>query len=306
MKQLFLQQGHTWEASKTVNPDDWLVSEKYDGQRAFWDGGRTRGKRVTDVPYANTTKDKKTNYLATGLWSRYGKVIHASPGFLDNLPKGIALDLEIFGGVGRFQYTTGIVRSHHSPLWFTLTARVFDVVPIENFLRPRHIELPQADFKVHGDSIGEAYVENTTPFHQRLTILKTLRENDQMKVVGYHHAGSAESLMEQVLDEGGEGIIYRHRQDVWRTERVHTLLKRKPTFKGTGRVIGFTDGKGKYEGMVGALIISSGKYGEFQLSGMTDAERKHGAIPEGTRVEFAFDTLTNAGVPRNARLKAII
>lgn len=297
MKQLYLQQGYNYQDVVAPQLDNWVVSEKFDGQRAFWDGGISRGKPVLSVPYSNTTKDRRTNYAATGLWSRYGKVIHAAPNFLDQLPVGLAVDMEIWGGYGRFQYTTGIVRSKTSFLWFTLQAIIFDVVPIRNFLRPRHIDLPQADFHVRGEDLAL----DPSPFWERKHQLNFLKETDQVKVVPYRPGSEADALLEEVMARGGEGIVYRSRDDIWKPERVHTLLKRKPTYKGTGFVIGQTEGKGKYRGMVGALIISSA-HGEFQLSGMTDLQRKPGAIPFGSKVTYTYDTLTTAGIPRNARL----
>jgi DNA ligase 1 len=301
MKQLYLQQGHTWKPDAQLN--NWYVSEKYDGQRAFWDGGESRGKPVSAIHYANTTKDRHTNYRATGLWSRYGKVIHAAPPFLDQLPNGIALDIEIWGGYDKFQMTTGIVRSQASPLWYALTAIAFDAPPMMNFLNPRHIDIPQADFWVnqHGSSCYQDY----TPFRDRLRVLQTLTPSANFRVAEYQDASHADALMDEVLERGGEGLIYRSPLDVWLPQRCHTVLKRKPSYTGVGEVVGRTDGRGKYEGMVGALIIKSRKHGEFQLSGMTDAQRKPDVIPFGQTVEYTYDTLTVAGFPRNARLRCL-
>ena len=50
----------------------WYVSEKFDGMRALWDGGITRGHVASDVPWGT-----ESHRLSTGLWSRYGKVISA-------------------------------------------------------------------------------------------------------------------------------------------------------------------------------------------------------------------------------------
>jgi len=55
----------------------WLVSEKLDGVRAFWDG---KG----------------------GLWTRNKSRIQAPDSFLARLPRGLPLDGELFGGRGQF------------------------------------------------------------------------------------------------------------------------------------------------------------------------------------------------------------
>ncbi len=91
----------------------YFMSEKYDGQRCFSDGGISRGLDARDVPYANVAKDARfvERPIATGLWSRYGKVIHAPDWWLDRLPKVITLDMELWMGRGTFQKLRSIVGS---------------------------------------------------------------------------------------------------------------------------------------------------------------------------------------------------
>jgi hypothetical protein len=87
------------------------LSLKLDGQRAFWDGGISRGLPKPGIPWANNKKDEryKEPPVATGLWSRYGNVIHAPDWFLDDLPKGIFLDGELYAGRGKFQEARSII-----------------------------------------------------------------------------------------------------------------------------------------------------------------------------------------------------
>ena len=61
----------------------YLVSEKYDGVRAIWDGSK--------------------------LLSRQGNPIHAPNWFTEPLPKGVVLDGELWAGYGAFQQTTSTV-----------------------------------------------------------------------------------------------------------------------------------------------------------------------------------------------------
>ena len=70
----FLMLAKPYQNDKVIG---WFLSEKLDGMRAFWDGGVTRGKY--GPPWNNQ------NIKATGLWSRYAKVIHAPDWFLDLL-----------------------------------------------------------------------------------------------------------------------------------------------------------------------------------------------------------------------------
>lgn len=68
-----------------IDPTGWLMSEKMDGVRAYWDG--------------------------TELKSRLGNRIHAPKWFTDQLPPYIHLDGELWGGRNNFQRTISIVRS---------------------------------------------------------------------------------------------------------------------------------------------------------------------------------------------------
>jgi len=87
-KREFLQLAHTYKPEKHGIAGHW-TSDKLDGQRCFWDGGVSRGVPKKNVPWANTAKDAryKIQPIATGLWSRYGNVIHAPDAWLDALPR---------------------------------------------------------------------------------------------------------------------------------------------------------------------------------------------------------------------------
>ena len=68
-----------------INPKGWLISEKLDGVRAYWDG-RT-------------------------LWSRYGNPLKPPRWVLSKLPIDIALDGELFTKVDDFENVAKIVRN---------------------------------------------------------------------------------------------------------------------------------------------------------------------------------------------------
>ena len=89
----------TWDES--IDPTGWWISEKYDGMRGFWDG--------------------------KALWTRGGKPIHAPEYFLAELPKGIALDGELWLGRGNFEDTMSTVRRQTpDPRWRQIRFMVFD------------------------------------------------------------------------------------------------------------------------------------------------------------------------------------
>jgi DNA ligase-1 len=87
----------------------------------------------------------------------------------------------------------------------------------------------------------------------------------------------------------------------WVPERTYNLLKLKPFSDMEGVIMGYTPGKGKLYGMIGALIIKLDNGKEFLLSGLTEDERKSDQFPIGKRITFKYRELTNEGLPREAR-----
>ena len=102
-KRFFVQLAHKYNPEKN-NVGGWLMSEKLDGMRSYWDGGVSRGIPCSETPWANTLKDhiRKDPPIATGLWTRRGKMIPAPDWYLDKLPD-YPLDGELYLGPGNFQ-----------------------------------------------------------------------------------------------------------------------------------------------------------------------------------------------------------
>lgn len=75
--------------------DGWLVSEKLDGWRIFWDGSQ--------------------------LWTREGNLLNPPDWFVAGLPE-TPLDGELFAGRGGFNFIQGMIASG----WDGLTFEVFD------------------------------------------------------------------------------------------------------------------------------------------------------------------------------------
>lgn len=293
VKRHFLQQAHTFKANKYKIVGA-LMSEKLDGQRAFWDGGITRGLPATEVPWANTAKDKKIR-IATGLWSRYGKPIHAPNWWLDLMPK-FPLDGELWIERGAHQQTRSIV-SRHVPNendWKLVKFMAFDspqlmeifydsIIDIPNYYK----ELSGVSHWLHsrgasllhkgnfGMSFGASYdwLCKNLPQCQNLFVLTQYElPNDKEK---------ANSLMqgfyEDIVSDGGEGVVLRKQDAIYLPERTHEVLKMKPRNDAEATVVGYVTGRqtdkgSKLLGLMGALVVNfKGKI--FELSGFTDTER---------------------------------
>jgi len=339
MKQHFLQLAHSYNPNKhSIN--GWFMSEKLDGVRAFWDGGVSRGKIAATIPWANVEKDKKET-IATGLWSRYGKVIYAPDWWLNKLPN-IMLDGELYMGPQKFQYTVSCVKQHTpNGEWDNVRFMVLDAPRVETFLRNRHIR--EVNFKKVIDNTGYgcggivfhdcidfmstySYLKESLPISEHLRLLKQIQlpmKTDEIDPL-------ISEAMDDVLANGGEGLIFRRGITSWIPERTHDCLKHKPANDAEGTVTGYiwgrrTDKGSKLLGKMGALILDyNGK--RLELSGFTDDERKLDCnnqdsinegeeqpgeevssawssrpFPIGSKVSFKYRELSNDGVPKEAR-----
>lgn len=84
----------------------------------------------------------------------------------------------------------------------------------------------------------------------------------------------AQELYSKALQAGEEGIILKDLNAPWEDKRVKTMIKFKNELDMEAEVIGFEEGTGKYEGMLGALVCKNGDI-EFNVgTGFTDENRK--------------------------------
>ena len=92
-----------------------------------------------------------------------------------------------------------------------------------------------------------------------------------------------------------------HRADApWQAGRSETLLKLKAQQDAEARVIAYLPGKGKYQGMVGALQVETPDGRRFAIgSGLSDALRRN-PPPIGAVVTYRYRGLTTKGLPRFA------
>src|SRR3989304_427477 len=107
-----------------------LCSRKFNGWSALWDGGLTRGKLATEVPWYYRGKDKAK--LSTGLWSlgrnNKPKVLEAPNYFLNNLPKNIPLHGELW-----YNDRLDIIKKYCSrksmyhPMWHNINFIAFNI-----------------------------------------------------------------------------------------------------------------------------------------------------------------------------------
>lgn len=211
------------------------------------------------------------------LFTRAGNPVNAPLWFTAGWPE-IAMDGELWAGHGRFNEASATVRQLLSDdaAWREMRFMVFDL--------PHHPGV----------------------FTERLAALQKLGGQwslPQLQVVAQWRVSDHKALMQQMrstVNAGGEGLILHRGSSLYRAERNNDLLKVKPWEDAEARVIAQLPGKGKYSGMLGALLVETPAGLRFRLgSGFTDMQRRQ--PPEvGMQVTYRYRGLHTSGIPRFA------
>ncbi|MDP5459689.1 DNA ligase [Alishewanella sp. SMS8] len=237
---------------ENVDIQDYWVSEKLDGVRAYWDGKQ--------------------------LLSRGGNIIAAPSWFLADFPSQ-KLDGELWLGRQQFAATLSIV-SKQQPVqseWQQIRYYVF--------------ELPEA---------AGTFSDRVLAMHA----LKQQLNSPYIVIVPQFRVADKQQLFNKLIEleqAGAEGLMLHHQAALYHTGRSQALLKLKTYQDSEAEVVGYRPGKGKYQGMVGALIVKTPEGKTFAIgSGLTDALRE--TPPEiGTVITYRYNGLTVHGLPRFAR-----
>ncbi len=292
MKREFLQLAQKYDAKKHFVAN-WYLSEKLDGIRCFYDGGISTGIPAAEIPWANVQKDGRLRdqSIATGLWSRYGKVIHAPDWWLNFLPR-IPLDGELWISNGSWQKLTSIVKKFNKGNeWDQVKFMVLDAPPLCTVFEDGHINNTnyKKNFNLiiswikaqgHSDMFvkPEPFIFIYERLKQRITENTHLKIHEQKQIPMKGYQEYVESELKNIVDNGGEGVIIKNPMGRYTCERSWNVLKYKPYLDDEGYVLGYRWGKetelgSKLLGLMGSMIVGyMGK--QFELSGFTDAERK--------------------------------
>ena len=216
------------------------------------------------------------------LLTRQGNPINAPQWFVANLPEQ-PLDGELWMGRGQFNTVSALIRS----------GTVKETADRNKGWR--QVKLMLFDLPGSPDRFG-----------QRLEYLKALVnkiDRDWILLVDQRRLASEVELMawlEQVVAGGGEGLMLHHDNATYTQGRSADLLKLKLWQDAEARVIGYQEGKGKYAGMLGALLVETPEGVRFKLgSGFTDKQRQTPPVI-GSIVTYKYTGVSAKGVPRFA------
>ena len=240
------------------------------------------GMEVSDYWISEKLDGVRGRWDGQRLHTRGGQAITPPAWFTTGWPK-VAMDGELWIGRSRFDEVSGLVRAGKADgtAWRRVRFMVFDL--------PDHPGNFDARVMRMRALLANARVSWLQPIPQfRLA-----------------NAAELDARLKQVVASGGEGLMLQHRNARYRIGRSDELVKYKPHDDAEARVVAHTPGKGKYVGMLGALVVQQADGRQFKLgSGLTDAQRA-APPPIGSLVTYRYNGLTSKGLPRFARFMRV-
>ncbi|MGH8084040.1 MAG: DNA ligase [Lysobacter sp.] len=255
-----------------------LAADDADPPRLMLATSYEAGVVVSDYWVSEKLDGVRGHWDGHALRTRGGYPVNAPAWFTRGWP-AVPMDGELWLGRGRFDEVSGLVRAlaPADERWRQVRFMVFDL--------PGHCGPFEARVLRMRTLLAAADIAWLRPVAQRLGT----------------DAASLDDRLEAIVVAGGEGLMLHHRDARYRVGRSDDLLKYKPYQDAEARVVGHTAGRGKYVGMLGALVVERADGLRFRLgSGFTDAQR---ADPPamGAYVTYRYNGLTPNGVPRFAR-----
>ena len=309
------------EYTTASNVLGWYCFRKYNGWAAFWDGGITEGRTCGDISW---TAPQDKNRVSSGLWSigRDGMPhpILVPKWWTKHLPDNTPIQGELWyndnlsyikSTCGRTVYDTSKEEWWENIKFIPYLIRPWCLLPgMETTPHLKDITFQETINSFVFDTIKNKYVLPIATFESLDTYLITKEEE----------ISSWQTLAEV---QKWEGLVFINPKAKYELKTTKDVLKWKQLNDHRAVVKGYADGKGKYEGMCGSLILEikwspriSGipggkdimfnKVVKFNCNLRTDATREWDYVkkhyPIGSNLEIQFNGVTNKGVPQHPRI----
>ena len=255
----------------------WVYSEKMDGIRVIWNG------------CALVTRPSR---------GKEAKAFNSAPAwFLDAMPRGVALDGELWAGRGGFKDVSGISNRAEASdsQWERVEYRVFDSPSRPAPLAVRVAAAARALARAEREW-SKKYGGTERRFPAKMVDYRTASGDGGVR-------RQVREEMRRVVGSGGEGLVFRNPASAYEGGRSPDMLKFKGKRDTEVAVEELVPGKGKHSGAMGALVgreIGTGVRVSVG-TGFTDAERRAGAamFPAGSVVRVSFFERTASGKLRH-------
>ncbi|WP_340680942.1 DNA ligase [Paraglaciecola sp.] len=218
----------------------------------------------------------RAHWDGAALFTRNGHVINTPAWFVKDFPSQV-LEGELWLAHQRFEQTVSIVlRDNPSDDWQNIKFMLFDLPQHKGTFSQRLIEL-----QLLVDTVASPYLQLIPQFK--------LASHSQLMF-----------RLDELVAQGAEGLMLHHQDAYYQDGRSANILKLKKYQDAEARVIAHIIGKGKYQSMLGSLLVELDNGLQFKIgSGFSDLQRLE--PPQvGTMVTFKYYGLTARGIPRFA------
>jgi DNA ligase 1 len=253
-------------------------------------------------------KDDYTNYIASEKFDGFRSIYYngefrsrtcnkfrAPDWFSDSMPRDIVLDGELFVKRGDFKSVSSIVRKK-VPIdneWAQIKFIVFDT-PCEKGVFQDCYEKLKNLLKTTQDEWSTDFKTVFATQYKYLYLAKQYKINNKEELMG---------MYDKIVKKGGEGVMIKDSRETYKRKRTKILLKIKPKGDNEAIVIGYKNGTGKYNGLLGSLDVQwISMPGDFSVgSGLTDNDRINykTLFPIGTIVKVKYVELSSDNIPRH-------
>lgn len=212
------------------------------------------------------------------LLTRQGHIIHSPPWFTQHWPNS-PMDGELWIARTQFQATVSCVRKikFEENCWRKVRFMIFDL--------PKHRETFTNRIKVMKD-----LTDKTTSAY--LGMIKQFKVSNIKQL---------DNTLSHIIANQGEGLMLHRDNAYYHVGRTANIMKLKIHQDAEATVTAYIGGKGKYQGMLGALKVKTQAGIVFKIgSGFSDKERAN--PPKiGSIITYKYNGKTQSGIPRFAR-----
>ena len=218
-------------------------------------------------------------WTGEALMTRQGNPIHAPDWFTDKLPT-VWLDGELWSKRNDFEFVMSTVRKN---------------IPVDSEWRNIHymiFDAPDAEKTM-------TFAERSQRYTQLILDLD-LPHVIPVKQFTVSSNQELHRVLDDYVKKGAEGLILHRKLARFESGRTDNLLKLKPHMDAEAKVIKILNGSGKYDGMMGSILVEMPSGIRFKIgSGFSDEERR--TPPKlGEYVTYKYHGFTERGIPRFA------
>ena len=279
---------HMYDPKRIDDFENYTMSVKYDGFRAYYKNGSFFGRTNTIILAAQPLAD-----LIFG----------------GNFSTKIILDGELWFKEKSFEYTSSILSAEK---------------PISNVALDK-IRFKIFDVYNHDDK-DLNYEERYSMILHFVDIIN-LKNVEAVIQYTIKSKKSLMNFYEKTLDGNGEGIVIRNKNAKYIQGRTFNVMKLKPLSRTVVQIVGYKGGQGKYAGLLGSFITSTElvdphqvkevKFSELKtntktnylfISGISDEIRESYLTthPIGATINISFNDTTKNGKPKHAVYNGLI